>query len=490
MLSWLPARGLRPMRGYRKARQLRISPVCAALLMACLLSVSAAAQDQARDYGITTPLVSYSAGDLATIRFDIQNNGGDALAESSITIAQNSSGIIERSVSLPILAAGESYSFSTDLPLGALPEGDVFMRVEVGVDQYELAGSPIARDNIGLFMVNRADARNMAGSVNAGSAAAGNDVVIPLLNLGLSLRAEGIQINDGLIPFGHILLLIALLAIALFLVWIMSLILRLVLRRPPAFEPWQPPYAINAFYDPESTRGRRQSWQFHARSSAILAPCQPNHVEVIKRLVDARGKALGSWEVKAARAGQYDIYGRISRSEVIMPQKIIKRLNALAAGPSQLDGEALSMALQPIAEGISKVAIAAIEKQNRSLPIALDLRFEGAQGEARIEFELYQCSGGAWRMIDRWQPELGGTGSRIPENFSYALNGMLPGESFREFKARLPRDLRELLLGMLTQPSGAAEPDPPTPAPAASENQMPEVAADPPVSETPIPEAE
>ena len=66
-----------------------------------------------------------------------------------------------------------------------------------------------------------------------------------------------------------------------------------------------------------------------------------------------------------------------------------------------------------------------------------------------VIFELYQCRSSAWRLLDQWEPEFGAIGSRIPEQFTYTLNGMLPGESFREFKTRLASDIAQLLAGLL-----------------------------------------
>ena len=422
------------------------------------------AQTEPRDYAITTPLVTYSAdGEAAIVSFTITNQGGDALEESQVTIADNQSGRIVKSETLPILAAGEALAYSAELGLAGYPEGDVFLQVEVGIDQYELAGSSIARNNSMLFTVNVFDARQAIGGqatpAPQPSPVARYNLWIPIFNLGINFGTEGIQVNDSTISTAQIVLAAVLLALILFLIWIASLVLRLTFRRPPAFETWQAPYAINTFLDPDSPEGRRQSWQFQAQNSVILAPPVADQVAVVKRLVDRQGFTLGAWTIKAVRTMQYDIYGRITRTEAIMSYGVIKELNALVQSAQALDNQQLTKLLQPIAKRISRAATAAIEKQNRTLPIAMEIRFDGLPDESRIIFELHQCHNSAWHLVDSWEPELVNTGSRIPENFTYTLNGMLPGESYREFKARLPQDLTQLLGSLFYHHQASAEPE-------------------------------
>ena len=146
-----------------------------------------------------------------------------------------------------------------------------------------------------------------------------------------------------------------------------------------------------------------------------------------------------------------DIYGRISRTEVLMPRGVIDGLSKLLRRAPTLDEEALRKAAQPLAKRISRCALAPIEKQNLPLPIALEMRFEGENGEARILFELFQYRGEDWQLLDAWEPDLGQTGARIPEQYAFTLNGQLPGEEARDFKRRLREDVTALLLRMVTQ---------------------------------------
>ena len=432
------------------------------------------AQTEPRDYAITTPLVTYANdGETAIVSFTISNQGSDGLEDSQVTVADYQSGRIVKSETLPGLAAGEALAYATELTLAGYPEGDVFLQVEVGIDQYEVAGSAIARNNSMLFTVNRFDARQALGGqatqTPPPAPVVRYDLWIPIFNVGINLGTEGIQVNDGLISTAQIVFAVVLVALILFLIWIASLVLRLTIRRPPAFETWQAPYAINSFLDPDSTEGRRQSWQFQAQNSAILAPPVADQVAVVKRLVDRQGLILGGWTIKALRTTQYDIYGRISRTEAVMSYAVVQQLNALIQSAPVLDNQQLNKLLQPIAKRMSKAATAAIEKQNRTLPIAMEIRFDGVPGESRIIFELYRCRNSAWQLVDSWEPDLVNTGSRIPENYTYSLNGMLPGETYREFKARLPQDLTQLLGSLFYHHQAAAEPEAPAAAPPAPE---------------------
>ena len=424
--------------------------ICFLVLLSAL---AALAQVQPRDYVISAPRVSLSAdGRTAVASFVVSNQGGDAASESQLVIAETISGEIRARETLPALGAGDERAFEIALALADLPDGDVYFQVAAGIDEYELEGSPIARNNVQIFRVNQddiADARADTGAEISDQPQ--YDVFVPLVNLGIDFFADGFAVNGARYTTGDLLRFAGIVALALFCLWLLSLLLRLIFRGPPKFDAWQPPYAVNTWHDPNSALGRRQAWQFHAQNCLIDAPGQPGQVTVIKRLTDEAGASLGGWTVTALRTAQYDVYGRISRSEVIMPGKIGKRLRRIARRAPGLTGEQLNKALRPIARSLVRQALNAIEKQNRALPLALDMRFEGEPDLAQVHFELYQYRAGGWRMIDQWQPELGLHGSRIPEQLTFSLNGQLPGESYREFKTRLGADMTQLLLGLFDQ---------------------------------------
>ncbi len=428
------------------------------ILILFFCSLGGAAQAP-RDYAISLPSVSYApAGASAEIRFTVSNQGGAAAEATQIVISDDRSGRIAVQAALPPLAAGESRDFRLELPLDELPAEALSFTIEAGVDQYELAGSPISRNNIQAILINsaRAGLERPAGPP-AAAAEPEYDFFLPLLNIGINFRDGGIEVNGAFYSPAALLLRLVGLLLALFCLWLLSLALRLIFRRPPKFEPWQPPYALNSWQDPDSTAGRRQNWQYHAQNSRISAARAPDQVTVIKRLTDREGTVLGAWSFVAMRTVQYDIYGRISRSEVVMPRSLLRALNRVIRRASQLDSAELNRALTPIAKRLSRRALSGVEKQNASLWLALEMRLEGQAEAARVLFELYQYRSDAWHRIDQWQPELAATGARLPEQFSYTLNGQLPGETYREFKRRLAADIASLLADMLSPQQAANE---------------------------------
>ena len=424
-------------------------------LLTCLwlFPIVGSAQATPRDYSIAPPRVTYSPdGAVAVVSFTVSNQGGDAAEPSQIVISEYQSGREHSIEPLPPLGANQARNFAIQLPLADLSaEGIISFKIEAGIDAFELANSPIARDNSQLFHIDRSAARTV-GDNNVSEAdrpaGASYQVFIPIVNLGLNFLDDGIQLNDSRYSGGDILRFVGLLAVALFCLWLLSLILRLIFRRPPRFDVWQPPYAVNNWHDPDSAPGRRQSWQYHAQSSAIPKPSAPDQLAVIKRLLDKRGLILGSWSVKAMRTVQYDVYGRISRTEALMPRKTVNQLNRVLRRAPKYANQELLKAIAPIAKGMTKRALAPVEKQNVMLPLALDIRFEGITEEVRIQFELYQFRDGAWHLIDQWEPEFGQVGEHVPEQYSFALNGQLSGESKREFKKRLRDDMSQLLAGL------------------------------------------
>ena len=425
-------------------------------LLVCLFLIPmfGSAQATPRDYSISPPRVSFTPDhSAAVVSFSITNQGGDAQKTAQIVISEYQSGSVETVEQLPPLAADQTQEFSIQLPLANLTgDGIISFKIEAGIDEYELANSPVARDNSQLFHIDRSDARvsnGDSGRLEAGAPAqASYDFYIPVVNLGINFLADGIQLNESRFSSGDMLLALGVLAVALFCLWLLSLILRLLFRRPPSFDVWQPPYSVNSWHDPNSAEGRRQSWQYHAQNSSLGAPSAPDQLTVVKRLLDRRGVVLGGWRIKAMRTVQYDVYGRINRTEVVMPRKIISQLNRIARRAPTTANHELQKAIAPVAKRLSKQALGRVDKQNLMLPLALDIRFEGIAGEVRIQFEMYHFRDNAWHLIDQWEPELGQTGEHVPEQFTFSLNGQLSGESKKEFRQRLPEDLAQLLAGL------------------------------------------
>ena len=326
------------------------------LVGAFVLVFSAAAQATPRDYSISPPRVSFSPDSSdAIVSFSVTNQGGDAQNPSQIVVSEYQSGRVESTQPLPPLAADQTLEFAIQLSLANLSQdGIISFKIEAGIDEFELANSPIARDNSQLFHIDRSEASASSGDEDSAEGGASSqvsfDLFIPVVNLGINFLADGIQINDSRYSGGFMLRALGLLAALLFCLWLLSLILRLIFRRPPRFDVWQPPYAAINWHDPNSAPGRRHSWQFHAQNSSISAPSAPDQVTVVKRLLDRRGVILGGWQLKAMRTVQYDVYGRINRTEVVMPRKVISQLNRIARRAPKYADHELQKALAPIAK--------------------------------------------------------------------------------------------------------------------------------------------
>lgn len=425
-------------------------------LLVCLFcfTITPRAQATPRDYSISPPRVSYTADrSAAVVSFSVTNQGGDAQNPAQIVVSEYQSGRVESVEQLPPLAADQTQEFSIQLPLANLiGDGIISFKIDAGIDEFELANSPIARDNSQLFHIDRSDARVASGNDGSTESTVPADarfgLHIPIVNLGIIFLEDGIQVNESRFSSGDLLLALGLLALALVCLWLLSLILRLVFRRPPRFDVWQPPYPASNWHDPNSAEGRRHSWQFHAQNSRLGAPSAPDQLTVIKRLLDRRGVVLGGWKIKAMRTVQYDVYGSINRTEAVMPRKTISQLNSIARRAPTTSNQELQKAIAPIAKRLSKKALGPVEKQNLMLPFALEIRFEGIASEVCILFELYHFRDGAWHLLDQWEPELGQTGENVAEQFTFTLNGQLSGESKNDFKRRMPEDVAQLLTGL------------------------------------------
>ena len=71
---------------------------------------------------------------------------------------------------------------------------------------------------------------------------------------------------------------------------------------------------------------------------------------------------------------------------------------------------------------------------------------QGAHGEVRILFELYECFNGQPRLLDYWEPEMTVMGKRIYESYTYTLPGQAGGETYNAFRKRLPKEIEYALV--------------------------------------------
>jgi hypothetical protein len=233
---------------------------------------------------------------------------------------------------------------------------------------------------------------------------------------------------------------------------VITLILRALFSRPPTLPAWQPPYVITQLVDPNSTNGRRQLWQQHAESDTLPLPCVPGNYMVRKILIGSSGAKLAGWRVTGLRITQYDRYGRVARSQTVLPKKTVKALDHAVRKSASLDWDKALKATRSAAKALSAAYLKKVKKGSATLPVAVDIRFVGIHGEVRILFELYGCNANAWHEIDHWEPEMRVVNGSIHENFTYTLFGQYPEETGKQFRKRFEADLNRALAAMVQAP--------------------------------------
>jgi hypothetical protein len=290
-------------------------------------------------------------------------------------------------------------------------------------------------------------------------------ITLPYIDLTLDLYdREQVAIAGGIVASAIIILLIIL---AMF---------RLLFNRTPKFGNWQPPYANMPPHNPNSTYGRRQAWQQHSLNNIVPHLCRPGTVYPRKILLNTGERHLSNWQIMAARLTQYDLYGRISRSEALADNGSIKRLNHVASKSHKWEEKTVAKKVRPIAKSLVHDMKKNIGKRNLGLDISLDLRLRGLHGEVHIGFELYECRDGRLVQLDSWKPEMTVMGRTIHETYIFTLHGQKPGEKNKEFFKRLRQDIERVLTDMFCVPlTIIAEPEKQETLPETPLNVMPPI---------------
>jgi hypothetical protein len=285
-------------------------------------------------------------------------------------------------------------------------------------------------------------------------------VASPLALLDLTSRFN-IDLND---PQQRGLFIIVFILIVLIL-WLLITLARLLLRRPPEFGNWQPPYATMPHIDPYSTAGMRQGWQQYAQSNVLTQPPTTGAAQPIKLLTGNDGVYLSAWEITALRLSLYDQYGRVTQSQTLAPKTLVKTLNRMAQRRERLKPARARRPLERLSRQLVKRFVKRVNKRNALLPIALDVRFRARHGEVAIVFELYQGHNNQWVRVDRWQPDMVVVSRTIYESYTYSLYGQTGGETLKEYRKRLVSDVARWLEVLLQIPEPeAAAPKPARPA--------------------------
>ncbi|MEM9951506.1 MAG: hypothetical protein AAF846_07895 [Chloroflexota bacterium] len=388
---------------------------------------------EARDYAITSvdsELIDDDSSILLTIV--VTNNGGDAVGDTNIIVrllGEDPRVLIDSEFAPLNSGAGVTLEIPFSVQLFDA-DSQAELEVSVGVDNFELANTPIAGDNVETVTIDIPARTSAASSDFVWLQRQGDTIIIadqPYTLLEFSL---------GVLAFVGILLAF----------WMFSILVRAIFSRPPRFGTWQPPYGVIPPYDQNSVDGRRWGWQQVAQNSLLLAPPTEGNVHAVKLLMGTDGITLNHWKVTGMRLSQYDVYGRIARTQVLADKKQIRRMNNILKKRSNIDEAKLQKMLRPIADHLVKQFTKKVSKKTSFLPIAFDMRFAGKHGDVRIIFELYQFSQKAWFRIDQWDPMMQVVSQSMQENYTFTIHGKDASEKKRDFRERLRDDLIWLLL--------------------------------------------
>jgi hypothetical protein len=244
------------------------------------------------------------------------------------------------------------------------------------------------------------------------------------------------------------------------LLWLFTVIVRLIFSKPPTYPNNPPPYANMPQLHPDSLGGRRQMWQQVAQNGSMLADQIEGNLYARKLLLGSSGEKYSGWRVVGLRASQYDAYGRVARTQIIGSRKLIRQLTRVIERANTLNPTSARRRVRPIAQQVARQLGGRINRKTASLPIALDVKFRGEHGEVSILFALYQVQMGAWQQLDSWNPEMTVVGKAIYETYTFTVFGQTENEGMRAFKRRLHADLTNLLTEMVlcTPPSGKPTP--------------------------------
>jgi hypothetical protein len=412
-------------------------------LFIILLILSAVIQAQgSRDYAILD--ISYVVSeDQSQLILNVTVTNLGAAATTNAPVVVKLEGETLTSQLIAPLAAAETRPIEIPLSANDFPaDGTQVLEVSVGIDPFELANTPIAANNIDEISVSI----QTVESTPELFAIRGDEFVI----LGYVFTRTDAAIY--LVSF----------VLTVIVLWLLTVVLRLIFRRPARFGTWQPPYGMMPMYDQNSVEGRRQAWQTLAQNSLLLASPTDGNLHPVKMLIGTDGGNLHNWKISAIRLSQYDSYGRISRSQAVADKKWVKRLNNVLKKRYTQNEEKVQKLLRPIAQGLVQQFRKRVNKKNGFLPIALDIRMDGKHGEVRIVFELYQCQGRAWYRLDQWEPTMMVVAQSMQENFTFTIHGSMSNEKPNEFYERLRDDIIWLLLEMVRvdEMTAQAQPQP------------------------------
>ncbi|MEZ4667633.1 MAG: hypothetical protein R3E39_06910 [Anaerolineae bacterium] len=434
------------------------------LVVLCLLVIPVIAQDLVPDYSLQLIQSSFSE-DVAfvIVKFDVLNEGNDAEQPTTAVLNLIETGEQVAVVEVPPLHSGERHQVELTFPAASFAPNSVeSFRASVGIGDIELATDLSVRDNSAVIQIAfpviisspaiTAEApydELSPNDENQKSTTDALDQILRALNISLD-RSDPVQAAA----------LVGVVGVLVLLLLILIVILRLLFRRPPTFGNQQPPYANLMPSDISTIAGRRQQWHMHAQSSALPSVVSEGSLHVRKLPSDAYGEYFSQWKIVALRLSQYDMYGRVNRSQIMLPTKLVRRLNWISRHRIRLTATQMTQQLRPVAKHLSRQTRKRLNERTAGLPLVMDIRLSARHDKAQIWFELFRSQKGRWQQIDRWQAEMVIPGKLIYESFTYTLFGQQPSEMLNQYQKRLEDDLIRVLLDMFN-PQDAAPPQRP-----------------------------
>ena len=436
-----------------------------------LVNLWSASAQTAPDYSIRSIRSSFAEnGTRVTVIFDVVNNGG---ASGLVTTARllDSSGRAFVEAPVPALDQFETAPVRLEFPTYLFQDQageSVSLTATVGIPDIETPNSANAGDNTARISVAIPvlDVQ-VPPELDTGVAQAAPEAIsLESILRGTPIPLFGTTVDSRVLIAGAVVGL----GVLLLLLWVITIILRLLFSRPAVFPLWQPPYTAQNYLDPNSLAGRRTLWQPHAGSDLLPIPCLPGTYAARKLLLGAQGGKLNGWHVTGLRLNQYDMYGRVARSQVIAEPRLVKQLDRIVRKNKAITLERAERRVRPIARRMINDLKKRVNKRSTMLPIALDVRLDGRHGDVRIVFELHQCDGNSYTPIDSWEPEMVVTtsGGMIRENLTYTLFGQRQDERTGAYIKRLRADMSRTLGQMLANPAA-----PPPPKNTARQRQIP-----------------
>jgi hypothetical protein len=411
-------------------------------------------QDNPPDYSIQLIQNSFSDdGNQTIVKFDVLNSGGDATDTSTATLNLISTGEQITTASIPPLVNNGRYTVVMQFSNNRFaPRSVESFRAAVGIGNIEQEGAPSAQDNFARIVITFPSTIPQPQVTPSVEETAG---VTPAVTPAAEDQIQQLLAKFSIDPSQpeQKTFLIGLIIVILVLVLIVGLVLRLLFSRTPNFGGWQPSYANLLPTDPNTLAGRRQQWQSVAQNSLIPSTGPEGSVHVRKLPTGVNEVYLSGWKVVALRMSQYDMYGRVNRSEIMASKGLINRLNWVIRKYEKLSNDQLLRHLRPAAHELSRQVRKKVNDRTAVLPLALDLRLQAKHGDVRIWFELYRRQYSQWAQIDRWEPEMMIQGKFMYETLTLSLFGQKPGEDLKYFQKRLEDDLVHILGDIFNPPT-------------------------------------